>query len=415
MVQHNLKTLGLVATGETPKTVAEGMLACVPEIVVRNLSQWAVAFSALGFQPFAKYSNDDITSIACSTADGKAQIILTSPKGVARSGYGHAHALELHGLHVAGFVFFCTSGALVDQAKSIALRTVRSAFPIISLFEESVVAEGVLMYPDCYYRFIATSEDTVFLRGFVPYQATLLRPDIGLGTKHDHIVQNVPRDLYNYLHQLFVAWGFEKTFGGADTVEFATAAFAPPRGIFDRLPFFAINCSDNALSQINVGIAEYGGPFVQHLAFHVDNYVAGTNALEQVGIAVMGKERRSEMADYYNAIESSFREIFPDTDFGEFVKAGGLYDADCEDAGAPLGLQQSFFKTLDELDVYHGRGRLTFFLELIKRSAHHLSTQQLQEVANLKGACAGFGKGNFANLAADVTYHGGEIGVLTEL
>lgn len=410
---NNTRILGYAGTGKDfsyhGKFDSRDLIGCVPRLVVREPLQWLYRLSSLGIYPIAIQEGNEV-SYFCSTESGSLKMIVTSPR---HNSSRFTKVIKKHGVSFSGITFFCSSKNSAKIASRICAESIGE-----SLHPSTKSVDGG------YYSTIEIYEDTKFTFAYLPesyeqnnwepFWTQGQTPDPGLDVKLDHIVQNLPEELYYQISTMFTKLGFEETFGGADGVEFKTKAFSPAGGIFDPLPFFAINFSSKEHSQINVGMKEHGGPFIQHVALQVNNWVKAAEMFTSAGMPVMGMHGRNDMETYYTACRPLFEKVFPGTDFELFKSGGGLFDADCEDAGQPLGLQQTFHVTLDSLDL-GSRGRLTCFFELIQRSATGLSEEELREMENLKGSCAGFGKGNFTSLAADVKIHADELEVRVEL
>jgi hypothetical protein len=391
----HLKALGSLLGGDSS---TNPFLGFGLTIVVRNLAAWKNRIREMGFIPFSKYKSNSGTIIHC--AAGNQIITLHCPPGWDNK----------HGVYCNQMTFFIKENE-IEEIKNILEH-------VYGKCGGTLCAGGKKYYREIYSDFtVALVSDVNSYFGLYNYSDDIWElPDINPKPKFDHIVQNGDRVWYEKMKSFFTEIGFTPTFGGSDKVQFDTVAFAPPLGIMDNVPFFAINTPRTEESQIHAGIKAFGGPFLQHIAFHYPNWTEAAKVMKEIGLPMQGHGRRKEMGLYYDELESQFTKIFPDMNFEQFKEEGGLFDIDCVESGMNFALLQSFHSTLDIVDLKDSKDTNTIpkfgmWFELIQRSAHSVNLEELQ---NYTASCAAFGLNNFANLAKDAQYHANyDLGIKT--
>ena len=322
VMKINLFTLGLVGkpskSGEDSLHPSE-FIGFMPTFVVRDINLWIEKFAKLGIYPFSTKEGVQRDVVMCSNNGGfVCQLVSASGRNLLLK------KVDKHGLYISRLTFFCkhqdTPKKALEIAKSVWPEIKNKTWTNCTIFSP---------YEDMEYKFLCKDNNN-FTNHFLIRSER--KDDPGIDIKIDHIVQNVDGETYNLLCDFFSRLGMQKTFDGAETVEFKTNAFSPANGIFDKLAFFAINTGTVEGSQIKWGMREHGGSFVQHIALHSNNFIKTAKIMKKIGMPVMGTKERPDMSDYYERFKSLFEETFPKDSFEEFVKVKGYFDADCPEA-----------------------------------------------------------------------------------
>lgn len=234
----NTPSLGYPATGITLSTKEKfhpgDFLGCVPVLTVRNSEHWLYRLSALGINPIAIRKETNTVSYLCTNKTGACKMMISSPIGDT----GHrARAIQSHGAHFSELIIFCSDEKAADMAASLCEKLVTNSRPVNDFLFPITASYGVEIYPGTRYTFVAMDDEETVWRSWKAYALPNPYMDPDLDIKLDHIVQNLPADVYDQCRQLFETFGMETTFYGTDKVEFATRAFSPDKGIFDLMPF----------------------------------------------------------------------------------------------------------------------------------------------------------------------------------
>ncbi|KAG6417024.1 hypothetical protein SASPL_124465 [Salvia splendens] len=294
----------------------------------------------------------------------------------------HASFTSSHGLAVRAVAVSVPSASAAFSA-SIS-RGAIPVFPPTLLSDGRTTLAEVHLYGDAVLRFI--DGDQWLLPGFDPLNNPSQELDYGI-IRLDHAVGNVPKlaPVAEYIKK-FTGFHEFAEFTAADVGTAESGLNSVVLANNDENVLFPLNepvFGMKRKSQIQTYLEHNEGPGVQHLAL-VSQDIFKTLREMRKRSSVGGFEfMPSPPPTYYRNLKSRAGDVLRDDQIEECQRLGILVDRD--DQGTLL---QIFTKPIGD--------RPTIFIEIIQRIGCMMKDEEGKMYQ--KGACGGFGKGNFSEL-----------------